>query len=61
MASIDANVSPDKGQQDSSPARRCENCDHEMMQLGAFPAIAGRVAVVIFRCYGCNLVASEDR
>jgi hypothetical protein len=61
MASINANVSPDTGQQDCPPSRRCENCDGAMIQLGAFPAIAGRVAVVIFRCYDCNLVVSEDR
>jgi hypothetical protein len=60
MASIDANMfSPTTRRQDPRPARRCENCNREMNQLAAFPAIAGREAVMIFRCYGCNCVVSE--
>lgn len=58
MASIDAGVFPDTRKQDTPSLQRCENCSREMRQLGAFPAIAGRAAVIVFRCYGCNLVVS---
>jgi hypothetical protein len=62
MASIDANVlsGATGGRHRLPPPRRCGNCNQDMVQLGAFPAIAGREAVVIFRCYGCNYVVSED-
>ena len=60
MASIDANASSGTRLQDTPHRRRCENCGREMLQLAAFPAIARRKAVMIFRCYGCNHVVSED-
>jgi len=59
MASMDANMPSDKRRQDTQVARRCENCNAEMVQLAAFPAIARHEAVAIFRCYACNSVASQ--
>jgi hypothetical protein len=39
--------------------RECENCHAQMEQFGKLPAVLTKQAVKVFRCYGCNRIASE--
>jgi hypothetical protein len=42
------------------PSRACE-CGQQMTFLGDLPQAHGKPAVHVFRCYGCNNVASEAK
>jgi hypothetical protein len=44
-----------------SPTCKCDVCGEEMKHLGDLPNTTSFAAVRIFRCYGCNKVASEER
>jgi hypothetical protein len=43
------------------PTCKCDVCGEEMKHLGDLPNTTSFAAVRIFRCYGCNKVASEQR
>jgi hypothetical protein len=41
--------------------RECDNCHAQMQQLGKLPAIGAKPSIEVFRCYGCNRIASEPQ
>jgi hypothetical protein len=42
------------------PSCKCDICGEEMKHLGDLPNTKSFAAARIFRCYGCNQVASEQ-
>jgi hypothetical protein len=41
--------------------RECENCHAEMQSVGKLPAIGAKPQIKVFRCFGCNRIASETQ
>jgi hypothetical protein len=41
--------------------RECENCHAEMQPVGKLPAIGCKPLIKVFRCFGCNRIASETQ
>jgi hypothetical protein len=37
----------------------CDRCENEMQRIGKLPKVGLHPASQNFRCFGCNLVASE--
>jgi recombinational DNA repair protein (RecF pathway) len=42
----------------SNQIRICDGCGKPVTYLGKLPTSRGKPAVIVFRCYGCNAVAS---
>ena len=47
------------GESDQAKIRICDGCGKPMIYLGKLPQSHGKPAVMIFRCFSCNRVASE--
>jgi hypothetical protein len=45
----------------TSPALpTCKHCTETMTLIGKLPSVAQHPAVRVFRCHGCNRIASEE-
>jgi hypothetical protein len=42
------------------PSPVCEHCDVTMVYVGKLPSVLHYPEVLVFRCYGCNHVVSEE-
>jgi hypothetical protein len=47
------------GAPDQAEVRSCGGCGKPMRYLGTLPQSGGKPAVIVFRCFGCNKVASD--
>ena len=42
------------------PSPVCEHCDESMVYVGKLPSVLHYPEVLVFRCYSCNHVVSEE-
>jgi len=47
------------GDSNQAQARICDACSKPMTYLGTLPQSRRKPALIVFRCYSCNAVASE--